>query len=48
VLGGEINLTDSWALRPSPSFRYCKQWTSDNGSGSATKFGMTWGISAYF
>ena len=47
-LGLEVFLTDSWALRLSPSFRYYKQWTTDNGSGSATKFGMTWGISAYF
>jgi hypothetical protein len=43
-----VFLTDSWALRLSRSFRYYKQWTTDNGSGSATKCGLTWGISAYF
>jgi hypothetical protein len=50
-LGREVFLTDSWALRLSRSFRYYKQWVTDHGSSgsaSATKLGMTWGISAYF
>jgi hypothetical protein len=51
-VGIEVFLVDSWALRLSPSFRYCKMWEGpDHGSsGSArfTKCGMIWGISAYF
>jgi hypothetical protein len=51
-LGIEVFFTDSWAARLSPSFRYYKVWmVPDHGSTSdtsATKFGVNWGISAYF
>jgi hypothetical protein len=52
-LGIEIFLADSWALRLSPGLRYYKAWASSSsgggsGSSSITKFGLNWGISAYF
>jgi hypothetical protein len=49
-VGIEIFLADSWALRLSPTFRYYKAWvsTSNGSSSSITKFGLNWGISAYF
>jgi hypothetical protein len=51
-VGLEIFLVDSWALRFSPTFRYYKLYMSGDGGGSGetsgTKFGLTWGISAYF
>ncbi len=50
--GVEVFLADSWAVRVSPAFRYYKEWASaDNGassSGTLTKVGLNWGISAYF
>jgi hypothetical protein len=49
--GFEFFLADSWAFRLSPNYRYYKEWASGNGSsneGSIQKFGLTWGISAYF
>ena len=51
-IGVEVFLADSWAIRVGPSFRYYKIWASaeNGGSGdtSATKFGLAFGISAYF
>jgi hypothetical protein len=51
-VGAEIFLVESWALRFSPTFRYYKLYASPDGGvtreASATKFGLTWGISAYF
>jgi hypothetical protein len=51
-LGIEIFLANSWALRLSPTFRYYKEWASASNGGSSdtsiTKFGLNWGISAYF
>ena len=51
-VGVEVFLADSWALRLSPSFRYDKVWVSSSNGGSGdtyfTKFGLNWGISAYF
>jgi hypothetical protein len=51
-VGVEIFLADSWAVRLSPTFRYYKEWLSaDNGPSADTnftKFGLSWGISAYF
>jgi hypothetical protein len=49
--GFEVFLTDSWALRLSPTFRYYKEWASRSGasaSTSVTKLGVNWGIAAYF
>jgi hypothetical protein len=46
-VGIEVFLADSWALRLSPTFRYYKIWEKDADT-SFTKFGLTWGISAYF
>lgn len=51
-VGFEFFLAESWALRFSPSFRYYKVWENADGGYSAdttfTKFGVTFGISAYF
>ena len=51
-VGIEVFLADSWALRLSPTLRYYKLWASaDNGASNdshAVKFGVNWGISAYF
>jgi hypothetical protein len=51
-LGVEVFLVDSWALRVSPSFRYDKVWVNSSIGGSGdthfAKFGLNWGISAYF
>ena len=50
-VGVEIFLADSWALRLSPTFRYYQVWgNSSLGSNDTnfTKFGLNWGISAYF
>lgn len=45
-VGVDVFLADSWALRLSPTFRYYKEWAAE--STNVTKFGVTWGISAYF
>jgi hypothetical protein len=51
-IGIEFFLADSWALRFSPTFRYYKLWESADSGGSAdtsaTRFGLSLGISAYF
>lgn len=51
-VGAEYFLAESWALRISPTFRYYKIWMSADRGGSddttATKFGLSIGISAYF
>ncbi|HJX53994.1 MAG TPA: hypothetical protein VJ801_14605 [Polyangia bacterium] len=51
-VGVEVFLADSWALRLSPSFRAYEVWATPSGGTSYntyfTKFGVNWGISAYF